>query len=588
MTVPKEIPERPGAFPFSRGTSEAGPSVDGWFHTYYSGAGTAKDTNHLFKDRFASGTPSLLLAMDLPTQVGLDPDDELSIGEVGRIGVAVSSLKDITDVFDGLRLSEITSGTVGNSIGIYTCPLFELAGQKQGVNSRHMQITLQNDPLKEFTGRGTQIFPIDVAVELSIDVVEYATRLGANWKPQYTCSTQMRWGGVSAAQEIGFGLSNMLEYVRALQHRELDLTEYLRMTDFHMSADEDLLSEVAKFRAARRAWALLLRDKFGAAIAEACPLRITVFTAGNRLTAQRPMNNIVRTTTHILAAMLGGVEELLVPAYDEALGLPTREATQLTNATKQILHYETGIGRSVDPLGGSEVIERLTDELTEESLYWVKQIDDAGGMIAAIASGVIDDAMTSGMLDRQLEIESGDRKIIGLNFGDVGEAAPLEVFQGNSEAERDQLQRMAALRQMRSKAEVQNALNALVTGAKRKSRDASYNLIPDVALCLESLCSIGEVFGVLREILGQAEILGRQPERQTGTLRMPRVVLAKPGLDGHESGVKLVARGLRGRGFRGHLSGASPESKRYRHYRRPGGRRCDRNQRAHWQPSRSL
>lgn len=497
--------ERPGHFPFSRGDSPAGPDPSDWFATYYSGSGTATDTNKLFKERFAQSdsAPSLLLAMDLPTQVGLDPDDELAVGEVGRIGVAVSSLDDILALFDGIGLDSVTSGTVGNAIGVFTCPLFERAGAHTGVAPQAMHIVLQNDPLKEYTGRGTQIFPIATALELSIDVVEYVHKtLGTTWKPQYTCSTQMRWGGVSASQEIGFGLANMMTYVEAAGRRQIEPAAYLARTDLHMSSDEDLLGEVAKFRAARRAWATILERRFGRAVAERAPLKITVFTAGNRLTAQRPLNNIVRTTTHVLAAMLGGVHEILVPGYDEALGLPTREATALTNATKQILHYESGIGRSADPLGGSEEVERLTDELTEQALEWFEVIEGKGGMVAAIAEGFIHAEMTSGTYQRQLELESDERRIVGLNYGDTAEASPMEIFEGNPNAEAEQVERVRSLRASRPEAALGAALRELRCEAKRKLADPTHNLVPAVAGCVEARATVGEIFDVLREAFG--------------------------------------------------------------------------------------
>jgi methylmalonyl-CoA mutase N-terminal domain/subunit len=497
--------ERPGEFPFTRGDSPRGPDPERWFATYYSGSGTAPDTNKLFKERFAQADskPSLLLAMDLPTQVGLDPDDDLAVGEVGRIGVAVSSLDDILALFDGIGLDSVTSGTVGNSIGVFTCPLFERAGIHTRVGAADMNIVLQNDPLKEYTGRGTQIFPIATALELSTDVVEYVHRtLGPTWKPQYTCSTQMRWGGVSAAQEIGFGLANMTTYVDSAARRGIDPAAYLSRTDLHMSSDEDLLGEVAKFRAARRTWATLVERRFGRAAAEAAPLKITVFTAGNRLTAQRPLNNIVRTTTHVLAAMLGGVHEILVPGYDEALGLPTREATALTNATKEILHHESGIGRSPDPLGGSEEVERLTDQLTEEALAWFGRIEEKGGMVAAISEGFVHGEMTAGTYERQLEVESAERRIVGLNHGDTAEATPMEIFEGNPNAEAEQVERVRNLRASRPEAPVAAALLGLHDEAGKKVSDPTYNLVPAVGECVEARATVGEIFDVLREVFG--------------------------------------------------------------------------------------
>jgi methylmalonyl-CoA mutase N-terminal domain/subunit len=508
--------ERPGEFPFTRGDSVDGPDPQKWFSTYYSGAGTSSDTNALFRDRFmgADGTPSLLLAMDLPTQVGLDPDHPLSSGEVGKIGVAVSSLDDIRALFDGIPLDSVISGTVGNSIGAWTCPLFVLAGETTGVTPDRMRIVLQNDPIKEFTGRGTQIFSPEVAIEMAADVVEFAHHtLGATWKPQYTCSTQMRWGGVSAAQEIGFGLASMMTYVRAAERRGVAPGSYLSRTDLHMSSDENLIDEVAKFRAARRAWAYIVRDHFGQAVADVSPLKITVFTAGNRLTAQRPLNNIVRTTTHVLAAMLGGVHEMLVPGYDEALGLPTREATSLTNATKQILFHETGIGSVVDALGGSDELERRTTEMADEARHWFEVVQEAGGMLGAIENRLIWEHMTNGTYDRQLEIESGERKIVGLNHGDTAAAPDLELFEGNPKAEGDQLLRVQNLREDRDPAEVGRALSALGAAAARKRDDLRHNLILDVKSAIAARASVGEIYDVLRNELGQSDSTLNSPRK---------------------------------------------------------------------------
>jgi methylmalonyl-CoA mutase, N-terminal domain len=496
--------ELAGVFPFTRGATTVGPDTDRWFATYYSGAGTAPDTNQLFKDRFAMGVTQLVLAMDLPTQVGIDPDDELAAGEVGRVGVAVSSIDDMAAVFHGLDLELLSTGTVGNAIGIYTAPLFELAGKMQGVDGKQMHVSLQNDPLKEFTGRGAYIFPIEIALELSIDVVEYCHRyLGKNWKPQYTCATQMRWGGVSAAQEIGFGLASMMTYLDRACRRRIDPSQYLARTDFHMSADNDLLEEIAKFRAARRLWAQLISDRYGRTIAESSPLTITVFTAGNRLTAQRPLNNIVRTTVHAMAAMLGGVNEMVLPGYDEALGLPSREAAALTNATKQILYYESGIGRVVDAIGGSYELERLTTLLCDEGRYWFDTVQDQGGMVTAIESGFVRSTMAEALHGTQLEIDGGARKVVGLNFGDVSATSPPKLFRGNPDAERDQIERVKSLRQRRPSAPTSRSLATLREAAIRKAREPERNLVPEVSACIESMSTVGEIFGVLRDIFGE-------------------------------------------------------------------------------------
>lgn len=493
----------PGQPPYTRGLTPAGFRNHQWPVDFYSGHGSSADTNQWYRQLRAQGATNLRLAMDLPTQLGLDPDHPQAHGEVGRVGVAVSSLADMERVFDGIPLDQVSTGTVGNCIGPYAVALFASTGLRQGIDPRKMRVVMQNDPLKAFTGRGTYIFPVSVSVDLAADTLEYVTRHFPNWVPQYACSTQMRWAGISAAQEIGFGLANLLTYIDAGVRRGLKLEEFAPKMDWHASCDNDLFEEAAKFRAGRRLYAKLMRERYGTEDPKVLGLRITVFTAANRLTAQQPMNNIVRTTLHVLAAMLGGVERISTPSYDEALTLPTLEATRLANLTKQIIHFESGVNNTVDPLGGSYYVEALTEQLEAAGRRCFDEVERQGGAVAAIESGYYDQKMTAGLYRYQREVEAGERVVVGVNSFTREEEVPIDLFQGNAQAEADQTAAVRRLKAERSQQAVQAALAELRRVAEAKAAGRQQNIMPAMLAAVQAYATVGEIFGELRVVFGE-------------------------------------------------------------------------------------
>ncbi|MEE9198243.1 MAG: methylmalonyl-CoA mutase family protein, partial [Dehalococcoidia bacterium] len=324
----------PGQYPFTRGRYAAGYRNFEWPHDFYTGYGGSDDANERYRQLVDHGATWLTLALDLPSQVGYDPDHPMAVGEVGKAGVALSSLQDVQRLMKGIPLDRVGLSTVGNCIGPYILALFRVLGETSGIEPQRMRVRLQNDPLKEYTGRGTYIFNIRMVVELAMDVVEYIVKNLPGWVPQYVCSTQMRWGGVGPAEEIAFGIANFLTYVEAGLGRGLRLDQLVPTMDLHMSTDGDLLEEVAKYRAVRRLFAKLMKERYECDDPRVLGLRLTTYTASNRMTAQQPLNNIVRSTLHVLAAILGGAEHIWAPAYDEALARPTYQSTRVAKLTK--------------------------------------------------------------------------------------------------------------------------------------------------------------------------------------------------------------------------------------------------------------
>ncbi|MBI5968020.1 MAG: methylmalonyl-CoA mutase, partial [Deltaproteobacteria bacterium] len=377
----------PGQFPFTRGRDPLGYRAFRWPLSFYSGYGSSESANERYRALVAAGANQISLAIDLPTQNGYDSDHSLARGEVGKVGVALCTLPDMERVFSGLPLDRIHTGTVGNCIGPWILAMFYALGERFELDPGKMRVWIQNDPIKEYTGRGTYIFPPRVAVDLASDVVEYIRKYLPGWEPQYNCTTTMRWGGCTTGQEIGFGVANLVAYVEAAQKKGIPPEEFMPWINLHMTADNDLFEEVAKFRAVRRLWARVARQRFNTDDPRVVALRLTIFTGGHRLTAQEPLNNIVRTTIHVLASILGGVENIATPAHDEALALPTFESTRLSQITKSIFHDESLVGQTVDPLGGSYFVESLTIQLEEKGRECYGKVEAQGGAIVALEKG---------------------------------------------------------------------------------------------------------------------------------------------------------------------------------------------------------
>ncbi len=499
----------PGEFPFTRGRTPNGYRSFHWPHDFYSGYGSSESANERYLNLVSHGATVVTLALDLPTQIGYDPDNPLAEGEVGKAGLAMTSLADAERVLDGIDLGKVGLGFVANCIGAYALAIALALAEKRGMDPadiRHFRI--QNDPLKEYTGRDTYIFPVNTAIELATDVVEYISHNFIDkwywqWVPQYVCTSQMRWGGVNAAQEIGFGLTNFFTYIDSALERGLSLENFVPKMDLHATADIDLFEEVAKFRAARRLWAKLMKERYKCHNPEVLGLRITVWTAGNRLTAQQPLNNLSRITMQVLAAILGGVEHIWAPAYDEALALPTSESTRLANQVKFVLHHECGLENVIDPMGGSYYLERLTAQIEEEARYWLEEIEDKGGVVAAVEDGFYYSEELKGLHSYQKEVESGEKKVVGINLFQTDEEIPIDLFQVDPADEQRHIERLNRLKEERDSGLVRQCLEKIGEAATKKTTDKKVNLVPATLEAVKAEATIGEIYGVLRQVFGE-------------------------------------------------------------------------------------
>jgi len=493
----------PGQFPFTRGRDPLGYRAFQWPLSFYSGYGSSESANERYRALCAAGSNQINLAVDLPTQNGYDSDHPLARGEVGKVGVALCTLPDMERVFSGLPLERIHTGTVGNCIGPWALAMFYTLGERLELDPAKMHVWIQNDPIKEYTGRGTYIFPPRVAVDLASDVVEFIRKYLPNWEPQYNCTTTMRWGGCSTSQEIGFGVANLIAYIEAAQKKGISPEDFVPWINLHMTADNDLFEEVAKFRAVRRLWARVARERFKTDDPRVLALRLTVFTGAHRLTAQEPLNNIVRTTVHVLASILGGAENIATPAHDEALALPTFESTRLSQITKIILHDESLVGQTVDPLGGSYFVESLTNQLEEKGRQVYQKVEEQGGAIVALEKGYYLREMADGMYRYQREVERGERPIIGVNKYVVEKEVPIRLFKVDPEDERRQIERLNKVRRERDASQVEKSLKEIRRVAETKASGRDGNIVPVMIEAVKAHATIGEIFGVLREVFGE-------------------------------------------------------------------------------------
>lgn len=483
-----------GEYPYTRGIS-ADPGV--WTMGQYAGFGTARETNARFKALLDQGLTGFSVALDLPTQMGLDSDDPLARGEVGKVGVAIDSLADIEVLMDGIPLERISQvRTTANSIGYIWVALFEALAEKRGVDPGEFGMFVQNDVLKEYFARGTQIFPAPAGLKLSVDVIEHISRHIPRWVSLAMSGYHIRESGSDAVQEIAFTFSNARAYLDAAIARGLSVDDVAPTLFTFLSSNMDFLPEVAKFRAARRVWATLIRDYYGAADPRSEQLRIFVFTAGSSLTAQQPLNNVVRTSIEALAAALGGVQTMHVCAYDEALGVPTETAATLALRTQQIVAFETGVTSMVDPLGGSEVVERLTDEL--EARIWgeMERIHDRGGALECIESGYFAESLSDSAYAHARAVDSGERTVVGVNTF-VTDPVAFDVFSIDPESERAQVQSLEEVRARRSDADVAAGLEAI-----RAAAEAGENVVPACVQAVRAYATVGEMAQVLREVYG--------------------------------------------------------------------------------------
>ena len=489
----------PGTYPFTRGIHAGGYRSRPWTMRQYAGFGSATETNRRFRYLLEHGQTGLSVAFDLPTQMGYDSDDPLAVGEVGRVGVPIDSVADMELLFDGIRLDQVSTSMTINATAAILLALYEALARQQGIDPATLRGTVQNDILKEYIARGTYIYPPDPSMRLVTDLFAYCRTEMPAWNTISISGYHMREAGATAAQEVAFTVANAIAYADAARAAGLDFDAFAPRLSFFFAAHNDLLEEVAKFRVARRVWARVARDRFGAKDPRSMAMRFHVQTGGSTLTAQQPDVNAVRTTVQAMAAVLGGAQSLHTNAMDEALGLPTPATARLALRTQQVLYAESGLTATVDPLGGSYYLETLTDELERLIDAELTRIDELGGTLAALARGHQQEAIGDAAYAAQRALESGERTVVGLNaFTDEGnEQHPVpQAIDPRLEAE--QVARTQAVRDGRDAARAAEALDSLRTAAA-----GTENLLPRIRACVESHVTLGEISHALRDVWGE-------------------------------------------------------------------------------------
>ena len=488
----------PGEFPFTRGIQPTMYRGRLWTMRQYAGMGDAEESNRRYKFLIANGTAGLSVAFDLPTQIGYDSDDPMALGEVGKVGVAIDSIEDMERLFDGIALDKISTSMTINATASILLALYVVAAKRAGADVKRLSGTVQNDILKEYIARGTYIYPIADAMRIVTDMFAWANEHTPEWNTISISGYHMREAGCTAAQEIAFTLANGMTYVQAATDAGLDVDGFAPRLSFFFNAHNDFFEEVAKFRAARRLWARVMREHFGAKNPRSWMLRFHTQTAGSTLTAQQPENNIVRTAIQALAAVLGGTQSLHTNGYDEALALPTEEAARTALRTQQIIAGESGVANTVDPLAGSYYVESLTSGLEERAREYLEQIDALGGMLRAIERGWVQQEIQTAAYEYQRAVDSGEATVVGVNRFTREEEPGIPIQRIDEALERRQVERVRALRARRDKA----TWRAAVDRVKEHARGGE-NLMPAILNAVESYATVGEIAAVMREVFGE-------------------------------------------------------------------------------------
>ena len=490
--------EAPGQFPYTRGIYPDMYQSRLWTMRQYAGFGTAEESNRRYRYLLSQGTTGLSVAFDLPTQIGLDPDHALAAGEVGRVGVSIASLADMRKLFEGIRLDEVSTSMTINSTAAVLLAFYVLVAREQGVDSRKLNGTIQNDILKEYIARGTQIFPPRPALRIITDLFSWAAREVPEWNTISISGYHIREAGSTAVQEVAFTFANAIAYIEAAVAAGLQVDDFAPRLSFFFNAHSDFLTEIAKFRAARRLYAKLMRERFGAKNERSCMLRFHTQTAGSSLTAQQPDVNLVRTAIEALAAVLGGTQSLHTNSRDEALGLPTEHSAQLALRTQQIIAYETGVTQTADPVGGSFYIEALTDRIEAEATEYLRRIDAMGGTLRAIEAGFIQAEIQNAAFEYQREVEKGERVIVGVNRFQMEENVKAPVFRIDPAMESARVEEVRAMRAGRDDAALRARLAALEDAAR-----GTENLMPRIVDAAAAYATVGEISDALRGVFGE-------------------------------------------------------------------------------------
>ena len=488
----------PGEFPYTRGIYPNMYRGRLWTMRQYAGYATAEESNARYKYLLAHGTTGLSVAFDLPTQIGLDSDDPLAAGEVGKVGVAIDSLDDMERLFAGIPLAEVSTSMTINATAAILLSLYLAVARKQNVPFNKVRGTLQNDILKEYIARGTYIYPPAPSLRLVTDTFAYCAREVPNWNTISISGYHIREAGSTAVQEVAFTLADGITYVEAALEAGLEIDDFAPRISFFFNSHNNLLEEIAKFRAARRLWARIMRDRFKARDPRSLMLRFHTQTAGSSLTAQQPEVNVVRTTIQALAAVLGGTQSLHTNSMDEALALPTESAARIALRTQQVIAYESGVADTADPLAGSYAIEHLTDQVEEGALEYLKKIEAMGGMLRAIETGYVQREIQESAYRYQRAIETQEQVVVGMNRFQLETEPPVNVLRIDPALEQAQIERVRALRERRDAQSVTAALNKLEQAA-----GTNENLLPRILECVESYSTVGEISNTLRRVWGE-------------------------------------------------------------------------------------
>ena len=498
--LPANGPElgAPGQFPYTRGVYPTMYRGRLWTMRQYGGYASARETNQRFHYLLDQGQTGLSVAFDLPTQMGYDSDHSMAEGEVGKVGVAIDSLRDMELLFDGISLEKITTSMTINATASILLALYVAIAKKQGADLRNLGGTIQNDILKEYVARATYIYPPRPSMRIITDIFAWCTDNLPKWNTISISGYHIREAGSTAVQEVAFTLANAIAYVQAAVDKGLDVDRFAGRLSFFFNGHNNFFEEVAKFRAARRMWAKIMKNRFGASDPKSMMLRFHCQTAGATLTAQQVDNNVSRVTLQALAAVLGGAQSIHTNSRDEALALPTEESVRIALRTQQIIAYESGVTDTVDPLAGSYFVENLTDEIEKCASEYLQKIDDIGGAIACIENGFFQREIADSAYQYQLDIESGKKKIVGVNAFQIEENEKIETLHIDEQARQQQSAALQQLRAERDNTMVQRALQAL-----REAASGDSNLMPHIIDCVEKYATLGEISDTLRTVFGE-------------------------------------------------------------------------------------
>lgn len=488
----------PGEYPFTRGVQPTMYRSRFWTMRQYAGFASAEESNKRYRYLLDQGQTGLSVAFDLPTQIGYDADDPMSLGEVGKVGVSISSLKDMETLFNQIPLDKVSTSMTINAPAAVLLAMYVAVGKRQGVEPKKLRGTIQNDILKEYVARGTYIYPPQPSLRLITDIFQYCEENIPLWNTISISGYHIREAGSTAVQEVAFTLADAIEYVKAAISAGLEVDHFASQLSFFFAAHSDFLEEIAKFRAARRLWAQIMKERFGAKDPKSWMLRFHTQTGGSTLTAQQPENNIVRVAIQALAAVMGGTQSLHTNSMDEALWLPTEKSVRTALRTQQIIAYESGVADTIDPMAGSYVVEYLTDEIARQAMEYIRKIDDLGGALSAIEKGYMQNEIQDSAYKYQMDIEKKERILVGVNMFQVEESMDLERLKVDPMIEQGQRARLAELRKGRDAGKVNELLETLENASKRKE-----NLMPLLITCVENDLTLGEICGVLRKVWGE-------------------------------------------------------------------------------------